>query len=164
MERWSATELAPLIVATVQKDLLIDRQIGGSRLAAVLSEGSIDLFDAGDEKMRLNLLKIQRETLLPVERSACEIAIGVLSLRGMTPDFQKQVQRAVCEVHARDQVEHIAARVAQTHDFNEARQVRGVLLSSLNQSDFSAPFSESAFRRPQKGMESMLSTDLQLAI
>lgn len=162
-ERWSAAELAPVIVATAQKDLIINGQIGGGRLAEVLSQGNADLFGAGEEEMRLSLLQLQRDSLLPAERAVCETALGVLALHGMTPDFQQRVQRAACGVYARDQLEHIAARVAQTHGYLEARQVRGELFSSLNQSDVSAPYSESAFRRQKKGLEALLGSELALA-
>lgn len=160
-QRWTGAELAPLIVETVQKDLMDGEQIGGRRLDEALAEGDVDLFDDREERMRLTLMRIQEEPLSTTERSTCEIALGVLSIHGMTGDFRKRVKQAAGTAHARDQLEHMASRVALTHGSIEASQVRRVVLSSLKLCDFTLPRDQSVFRR-RKTLGEFLSMPLPL--
>lgn len=162
MERWTAEELAPLLVVTVQKVVTVVDVVGGRSLAEALTEGSIDLFDDGEKKMRMTLLRIQDQTLSQVARSTCEIALGVLSTHGITGDFRKQVIQAAGTEHARDQIEHVAARVAATHGLSEASQVRGAFLASLRLCDFTKTVGP--ISRKQKSVREMLSTELSLQV
>jgi hypothetical protein len=160
-DRWLSTELAPLIVATVQKDLAADGKVGGQALDDTLAEVCIDLFDDGEGKMRLALYRILDCPLSVTARMTCEIALGVLATCGMSADFRRRVTQAVGEQHARDQFEHMASRVAFTWGIDEARQVQGVLARALELCDFTIQISRPV-RRVEKSVGDFLATELQL--
>ena len=161
-ERWDAAELAPLIVATVQKSHAIPEDVDGRALAEALTQGCIGLFDDGEEKMRLTLLRVQEQPLSLAARSTCEIALGVLSTDGITGDFRKQVIQAAGTEHAREQIEHVAARVAEMHGCIQATQVRRALLASLRLCDFTKTAIPAS--RKKKSVGDMLSTELLLQV
>lgn len=161
-ERWNAAELAPLIVATVQKSIALSDDDGGRALGEALTQGCIGLFDDAEEKMRLNLLRVQEHPLSTVSRSTCEIALGVLSTDGIKGDFRKQVIQAAGTEHARDQIEHVTSRVAEMHGVFEASQVKAVLLASLQLCDFTE--SVRPISRKRKSVGEMLSTELSLQV
>lgn len=161
-ERWTTNELALLIVTTVQKVAKLGDDAGGRNLAEALTDDCGDLFDDGENNMRLTLLRIQDQTLSLSARSTCEMALGVLSTHGLTGDFRKQVIQATGTQHAREEIEHMAARVAEMHGLFEASQVRATLLAALRLCDFTkiaGPIS-----RKQKSVPEMLSTELSLQV
>jgi len=160
-DRWSSAELAPLIVATVQKDLVLDDKVSGHALDDTLNDGGIDLFDNGEEKMRLAILRILDCPLSVTARMTCEIALGVVTVHGMSVNFRCQVTQAVGEQRARDQFEHMASRVALTWGLEEARQVQVVLARALELCDFTTEVGHPA-QRVKKSVGELLSTELQL--
>ena len=162
-DRWSPAELAPLIVATVQKDLVSADKASGQALDDTLSKGCIDLFDDGEEKMRLALYRIQDSPLSVAARTTCEIALGVLATHGMSGNFRKQVIQAVGEQHARDHFEHMASRVAATWGIDEARQLSCALAQALALCDFTVQAIRPS-HRTVKSVGEFLSTELELYV
>jgi hypothetical protein len=160
-ERLSAAELAPLIVGTVQQDAALGTDAGELALASAIQGGCADLFDSGDERMRMTLLQIQDGQISATARATCEMALVVLATNGMTARFREQVLQAAGVEYARAQIEHIAARVAAVYGFGEASQVRHVLSDALKLCDFTRPVSLSVSRK-QKSVGEMLSTELLL--
>lgn len=160
-ERWTAAELAPLIVATVQQDL---RAAGSSPLRVIrsaLEQAGDDLFDDGAEKLRMTLQRIQDGPLSVLERAACEVALGVLATHGMTEKFAAEVAQAVGLTHARDSVEHILNRVADVQGREQAAQARRVLSGALALCDFTAPMAATR-ARTKKSVDQLLDTELPL--
>jgi hypothetical protein len=162
-ERWSAAELAPLIVVTVQRELAVSKEAGGRALIDVIHECGTNLFDDGQEKMRIALLRIQDGPLSGVARTTCEVALGVLATNGMSHGFPEQVIQSAGMEYARDQVEHMAARVAATHGVEEARQVSRKLSAALKLCDFTVPASSSS-PPGRKSVDEMLATELPLRV
>jgi hypothetical protein len=162
-ERWSAAELAPLIAATVQRELAVSEDAGGPALIDAIHECGTTLFDDGQEKMRMTLLRIQDGPLSAVARTTCEVALGVLATNGMSHGFPEQVIQSAGMEYARDQVEHMAARVAATHGIDEARQVSRKLSAALKLCDFTVPASTPSPRR-RKSVVEMLATELPLRV
>lgn len=160
-ERWTPEELAPLIVATVQRDL------SGAGISSVpviptaLEAAGGDLSDNGAEKLRLTLQRMQEGRLSVVDRATCEIGLGVLATRGMTEDFADQVTQASGLLHARDEVEHMLNRVAAVHGHDEAVQARRVLSKALALCDFTVLMGEPQ-TRAKKSIGQLLDTDLPL--
>ena len=160
-ERWTSEELAPLIVATVRRDLSSDGASPVPVIRAALKAVGADLFDDGSEKLRLTLQRIQEGPLSVSERATCEVGLGVFATHGMTEGFVDQVARASSLVHARDEVEHVLNRVAAIHGHDEAVQARQVLSRALALCDFTAPVGE-PLTRAKKSIGQLLDTDLSL--
>lgn len=160
-DRRSAAELAPFIVETVLREIGIDADVGGLTLRETLNESYSDLFADAKESMSLTLRRIQDRALSPSTRNTCEVALGVLSTHGLTVDFLSRVLQAACTNHAQDHIEHVSARVAQTHTLAEATQVRHAFLNALKICDFTTqPIL--AIARKQKNVHALLETELQL--
>lgn len=162
-DRWSPEELAPLIVATVQSDLAIGDDSSFRAVDDVLNERCADLFDDGEEKMRLALLEVQDFQLSVAARTTCEIALGVLATHGASGNFRNQVTQAAGAQHARDQFEHMVSRITSTHGVAEARQVRGVLEKAFALCDFTVEVDRPR-QRARKSLDELLSTELSLGL
>jgi hypothetical protein len=159
-ERWTPEELAPLIVATVQRDLSGAGTSSVPVIPTALEAAGGDLFD-GAEKLRLTLQRMQEGQLSVVDRATCEIGLGVLATRGMTEDFADQVTQASGLLHARDEVEHMLNRVAAVHGHDEAVQARRVLSKALALCDFTVCVAGPQ-TRAKKSIGQLLDTDLPL--
>ncbi|WP_287366369.1 hypothetical protein [Thauera sp.] len=162
-ERWSAEQLAPLIVGTVQGELARQEDAGARVVVRAINGGRVDLFDDGAEAVRLRLLQIQDGFLTPHVRATCEMALGVLATDGMSQNFEKQVMRAVGVEYAKAQVELIVSSVMMTHGPKEAGQVQRVLSVALGQCDFSRHVDVKRLSK-KKSTDEMLSTELSINV
>lgn len=160
-ERWTPEELAPLIVATVQRDSAGVRASSAPVIPTALEAACGDLFDDGAEKLRLTLQRMQDGPLSVVDRATCEIGLGILATHGMTEDFAGRVKQASGLLHARDEVEHMLNRVAAVHGHDEAVQARRLLNKALALCDFTIAMGEPQ-ARGKKSVGQLLDTDLPL--
>lgn len=160
-ERWSAEQLAPLIVGTVQEELARQQDEGTRAVKRAINGRCVDLFDDGAEAVRLSLMEIQDGVLAPHVRATCEMALGILATEGMSQNFEKQVMQAVGAEYAKAQLELIASRVMSTHGPKEAMNVQRVLSLALGQCDFSMHVDVKRLRK-KKSTDEMLSTELSI--
>jgi hypothetical protein len=160
-ERWTPEELAPLIVATVQRDSAGVRASSAPVIPTALEAACGDLFDDGAEKLRLTLQRMQDGPLSVVDRATCEIGLGILATHGMTEDFAGRVKQASGLLHARDEVEHMLNRVAAVHGHDEAVQARRLLNKAIALCDFTIAMGEPQ-ARGKKSVGQLLDTDLPL--
>lgn len=159
-ERWSAEELAPLIVGTVRRDLRATDPSSNSVISSMLAVEA-DMFDDGADKLRLTLEQVQKGPLAVAERATCEVALGVLAAHGMTHNFAALVVQASGLAHARDEVEHMLNRVSAVHGSAEAAQARQVLNKALSLCDFTTTVAMPP-TRAKKSVHQLLDTDLAL--
>lgn len=162
-DRWTPDELAPLIVRTVQMELMPNDDSNWRRLDDALKQADIDLFDDGREKMRLNLLQILDSQLPVGARNVCETALGVLEQTGMSSTYRGKVLQAAGMVHARDHIEQIASQVHAKHGQVQAQEALAHLSSALKQCDFST-WVQTTPRKIKGSIEDELSTEFNLML
>lgn len=161
-EKWSPAQLAPLIEWTVRNELTSSGDSDLRALQETLNSGKADLFGDGSDQMHLALLRIQDDAISVSARSSCEVALGVLATHGLSNSFSKQVMQATGLQHARDQVEHVVARVALQYGHNEAIQVQRQMGLALSKCDFTAAVAPPT-KRARKSTDQLLSTELEVS-
>jgi len=162
-DRRGAAELAPFIAETARREIGVDAVVGGITLIGLINkhESHRDLFTDGAESMELALRQFEARARSPSTRNACEIARGVLSTHGLNADFLPRVLEAACTNYVHDHIEHVSARVAQTHTVAEAAQVKRSFLNALKVCDFTTQPIFPAPRK-EKNFRALLETELQL--
>lgn len=157
------SEIRQYIHAAVHADTWSKESVGGQTLGELLAETHADLISDGRERIKSKLLIYGEAAVSAAARGACEIALGILAEDGLTSDFRERVLRAAGNEQARSGIEHIAARVTLAHGTDEARQVRGRLLTVASGCDFSkAP--QKPVARPRKSDAEMLDAALSLSL
>jgi hypothetical protein len=158
-DRWTPTELAPLIVEAVLAELTPKDSAEWRRLDDAISRSSADLLDDGSDAMRLSLYQIHDSPLSVGVRTVCETALGVLGHDGLSPLYRKQVLQTAGADNARDHIEQAVSQVLAKRGGEQARQVFAKLSEALRQCDFSIRPSM-VNRKAEGSIEAGLSTEL----
>ncbi|MDB5823893.1 MAG: hypothetical protein JWR21_2597 [Herminiimonas sp.] len=161
--RLGPLELGQDIVWAVRREALSPFDEGVAALCRAMRETRSDLFDDGEERLRLALVEILNQSISANARAACEMAVGILLEQGVSPAFEKEVIQTIGRQYALDRIEHMAAKVSQHADYRQARSVKRALLRALAKCDFTEP-PQLGGRRLVKTDESLFATDLCLVL
>lgn len=164
LDRYSPDfEIRQYIHAAVHADEWSKESVGGQTLGQLLAEKHADLISDGHDRIKSKLLIFGEAAVSAAARGACEMALGILAVDGLTADFEERVLRAAGDEQARSGIEHIAACVRLVRGVDEARQVRGRLLTVARGCDFSeAPRKRVAY--PRKSDAEILGVELALKL
>ncbi|MGB9992354.1 hypothetical protein [Pseudoduganella rhizocola] len=160
-DKYTPEMLAPFIINAVHQEISGPNGSDWRALEALIAQPDIDLFEDGVTSMRRRLRRMQEGELTVGARLACEIALGVLSDKGLSASFFRDVRQAVCSAYASDQLELIVAQVFSARGAEEAEEVGKQFSKSLECCDFC---NTSSPRAHKKTVDQLLSTELELSL